>query len=146
MLDWYRKELEALIEEDDDIQEVVNNNILEVMEVLSKQGHSGYSIGYVRDILYRLLSYKPLTPLTGEEDEWEDVTELNDGVNMQQNKRCSTVFRHNNDNSTAYYIEARVFSDDGGESWFTNGNSHSEITFPFNVPDEPERIILGESE
>lgn len=55
------------------MQDLINKNILEIIEVFSNQGHSGFSAGYAISVLERLLRYKPLTPLTGEPDEWNEV-------------------------------------------------------------------------
>lgn len=141
LLDFAKEELARLGHKEDKMQQEMNKGILGIVEKFSEQGHSGFSASYALGILTRLLEYKSLTPITGEEDEWFDVSELSDG-SMQQNKRCSAIFRENNDNSTAYYIDGKVFSDDGGVSWWSGNGSAIPITLPFNVPEEPERIIL----
>jgi hypothetical protein len=147
LLDWARFELERLtngVGENDEMQKVMNENILELLGVFSKQGHTGFSANYLIPILSRLMSYKPITPLTGEDDEWDDVSAWWDAKSVQQNKRFSAVFRENNDNSTAYWVDGRVFSDDGGKTWFIKGGGASSVRvcFPWMVPDKPEHIIL----
>jgi hypothetical protein len=145
LTDWAKSELDRLITGDSDgaeMQRAITKNILEIVEVFSKQGHSGFSASYALNIIKRLLDWKPITPLTGEDSEWIDQTESNGGNSLQQNNRCSAVFRHNNDNSTAYYIDGKVFSDDGGESWFTNKESCVPVIFPYVVPEKPEYIII----
>lgn len=141
LTNWAKSELERIGGQDDEMQQLMNKNILEVVEVFSNQGHSGFSASYALDIIKRLLDWKPITPITGEEDEWMEVSENMDG-STQQNKRCSAVFRENNDNSTAYYIDGKVFSDDGGETWWTGKDSFIPVVFPFVIPESPERIIL----
>jgi hypothetical protein len=81
--------------------------------------------------------YKPLGPLTGEDDEWQKIDN-----NLFQNKRYSAVFKKGKDGK-AYNVEARVFSDDGGKTWFGNKNSWEYIDFPYTVPNEPEKVILN---
>ena len=54
------------------------------------------------------------------------------------------MFRDNFDNSTAHYIEGKIFSDNGGITWFTNRNSFVPVTFPYDVPDKPESVYLDE--
>jgi hypothetical protein len=142
LVEWAKAELERIGGKDDEMQQAMNKDILQIVEVFSEQGHSGFSAGYALNIIKRLLNWKPITPLTGEDDEWCDVPSWDDGENSQQNKRCSAVFRKNFDNSTAYYINGKVFSDDGGKSWFTNRDSFVPITFPYVVPEKPERIIV----
>lgn len=145
VVEFAKSELERLVENNDEMQIIMNNNIIEVLEVLSKQGHTGFSINYLMGTLNRLVDFKPISPLTGEDDEWNDVSEMC-GSNTQQNKRCPAVFRNDNDNSTARYQEGKVFTEDGGETWFTSSDSSIPITFPFVVPDKPEYVYLNPSE
>lgn len=121
-------------------QEWVTKNILDLIEVFDRQGHSGMSGAYVLRMFTRLANFKPVAPLTGEEGEWAESF----GRNTQQNKRCSSVFRENGDNSTAYDIDGKIFSDDGGKTWYSGKGSFTPVTFPYFTPDEPERIILEE--
>jgi hypothetical protein len=41
-----------------------------------------------------------------------------------------------------YDLEAKIFSDDGGKSWFTDRRSAEEITFPYYPPVHPQEILL----
>jgi hypothetical protein len=141
LVDWAKEELVRIGGQDDEMQQAMNRDILQIVETFSDQGHSGFSAGYALNIIKRLLNWKPILPLTGEDDEWGE-TYKGDEEKTQQNKRCSAVFRKNYDNSTAYYINGKVFSDDKGESWYTDRNSFVPVTFPYDVPEQPERIIL----
>lgn len=144
LANWAKAELDRLITDDEDgMQAEINKDILQIVEVFGNQGHSGFSASYALSIIKRLSAWKPITPLTGEDDEWGSVPEWDNGEQAQQNKRCPTVFRKNFDNSTAHYIDGKSFSDDGGKSWFTSGDSFIPVTFPYNVPEKPEYIILG---
>lgn len=143
MIEWAKEELDLLVENNDSIQIEINKNIMELVEVFAKQGHTGFTASYTIGILNRLIDHKPITPLTGSEDEWEEVFDKDS--NTQQNKRCSAVFRKDFDNSTAYYIDGKVFSDDGGETWYTNKDSRIPVIFPFRVPEHPEKVILKNS-
>ncbi|OUB57008.1 hypothetical protein [Bacillus thuringiensis] len=147
LVDWANEELNRLSQDiandgDNSMQEEMNKCVLGIVKVFSEQGHSGMSAAYALGLIKRLLSWKPITPLTGEESEWNDVGG-GTGESTQQNNRCSAIFRENNDNSTAYYIDGKVFSDDGGVTWFTNRDSRIPIVFPFVVPDQPEYVILS---
>lgn len=134
LLNFAKKELELIGDKDDSMQQLMNKQILEIIKVFENHGHSGFSANYAASILYRLLRFKPLKPLTGEDDEWN---EIRDG--LFQNNRFSEVFK---ENDKAYWINGKIFSDDGGETWYTSKDSRVEIEFPFIVPDKPERIIL----
>lgn len=103
--------------------------VLELIEVFSKQGHSGMSSSVIRNTFNSLASYKTITPLTGGDSEW---CEVSDGI--FQNNRCSNIFKQEGIfNGQAYNIDGRVFSDDGGKTWFTCKKSCIPITFPYNT-------------
>jgi len=121
------------------VQKMVTKNVMDILTVFDNQDHSGFSANYTINLVVRLLRWIPLTPLTGEEDEWY---EPNGPDNTQQNKRYTTVFRRNFDNSTAYNIRGKVFSNDGGKTWWTNRNSSVPVAFPYVVPVVPERVYL----
>lgn len=137
-----REELKRLrdVDEPDDMQDVIEKNILEIIETFSKQGHSGFSSSYCIPIINSLLKFEPITPLTGEEDEW---CEISDGI--FQNKRLSTVFKDKNRfEGKPYWLDGKIFSNDNGLSWYTNSNSCVLVEFPF-MPREPEKIFVKES-
>lgn len=62
--------------------------MLEILEKFFDQWDSGGAVWVVAPILQRLIAGKPLSPLTGEDDEW---LEVGDGV--LQNKRLGSVFK-----------------------------------------------------
>ena len=75
MVDYAKSELNRITDKCTDkdskeMQEMINNDIIEIIEVFSKQGHSGFSANYAISILTKLLSGKPISVLTGEYDEW----------------------------------------------------------------------------
>ena len=114
-------------------QNLIDRNMLFVFNLFKKYN-------FTKEDCYRicrLLSWKPIIPLTGAEEEWNTIKE-----GFEQNELCSSVFRYNKDNSTAHYMDGKIFSNDGGMSWYTNKESHINITFPFIVPDEPEKVYL----
>lgn len=71
--------------------------VVAMMETFTAYGHSGGSAYLTLQAFAKLADHKPLTPLTGEDDEWIDRTELNSGTPMWQNKRCSSVFKDKDD-------------------------------------------------
>lgn len=138
LVEYAKREL-AMIEHDEDgMQDLMDQNIIEILERAEAQGHSGFSAGYLISCLERLMRFLPLKPLTGEDDEWNEI-----GRGEYQNKRCSRVFKKNGE---AYDIEGKVFSRDGGRTWFMNSESHVRVTFPYAPPSKPERVILDEEE
>lgn len=81
--------------------------------------------------------YKPLNPLTGEDDEWGEPYGPDE---TQQNKRCPSVFRSKKE--PPHDIDAIAVSDNGGVSWFYCHLFMKEITFPYLPPVTPEKIYI----
>ena len=105
----------------------MQENLLELLTVFSKQGHSGASAPYCIGMFKTLASFEPLTPLNGTEDEWGEVE---DG--LLQNKRYSRVFKKDDQ---AYDIDGRVFRDPDG-ACYTNKDSRVDIEFPYTPKTE----------
>lgn len=84
----------------------------EIVDLFAKQGHSGGSAHITLGVIDKLLRFKPLTPLTGKDDEWMEV-----GEGEYQSKRCPTVFK---DAERAWDIDLPQI----GGAWQT-------ITFPY---------------
>jgi hypothetical protein len=134
------QELARIGQDDEGMQAAMNKHLLDMVKVFSDEDHSGFSAGYAINILERLLRYLPLTPI---EDTPEDWNETRPGC--YQHRRCSAVFKDKNQfGGKAYFLDAKVFSDDGGESWFTYSDSREVIEFPFAVPNSPKRYLVDE--
>ena len=141
LVSYAKSELARINTDNDPEQNVMDKHILRMVEEFANEGHTGFTAGYAIGILERLLRFLPLTPLTGEDDEWNNVgTEK--GEELFQNKRCSAVFKRGD--RPAFHLYGKKFSDDGGETWYTSRESRVEITFPYTVPTSPERVILME--
>lgn len=125
---------------EDEMNVAMRNHILHMVGEFANEGHSGFSANYAINILSKLFSWKPLSPLTGEDDEWNEI-----GDDWYQSKRAPDVFK---DKNGAYWAQGRVFwewytPDDGSEpfkSYFTSRDSRVPITFPFTMPDKPEYV------
>lgn len=128
------------------MQKMVTECVLELLRVFRRQGHSGFSASYVCGCFDRLVAFKPLSALTGEEDEWGDKVSHPDGTFFQQNKRCSSVFRDNGDNATAIDVDAVSFSDNGGVTFFSNGKLRKKygdtVRFPYYPPISPRKVYI----
>lgn len=74
-----------------------------ILETFFGQWDSGVSVSVVAPVLQRLIAGQPLSPLTGEDDEWVEV-----GPSVFQNKRCGSVFKDPrfHDGKLAYDIDA----------------------------------------
>jgi hypothetical protein len=124
---------------EDEWQEEICNHILDLLDTFAKGDHSGTSAPYTVRLFEKLALFQPIAKLTGEDWEWVDVGEQNGGP-LWQNKRCSRVFK---DLNGAYDIEGIIFydvflDDDGKErkSYYTCGDSHVRITFPYTPTSE----------
>jgi hypothetical protein len=129
LVDYAKSELDiaGLTADGDEYDVAVREAALEIIEKFSDQGHSGFSAGMVTNIVEKLMRFHPLTPLTGDDDEWTEVTE-----GVFQNKRCSHVFK---ENGRAYDINGRVFEEPNG-CRFTSRDSRVEVTFPYEPKTE----------
>ncbi len=112
----------------DEMQEMICKNMLDIIKIFEKQGHTDLTGNYVISHLTQLLKYEPISPLTGEDSEWNNI---NNG--KFQNKRCSHVFKDSKDGK-AYDSEAIIFyheNDDGSKSHFGSRDSIQFIEFPY---------------
>jgi hypothetical protein len=138
LLNFAERELARIPKDDEGMQELMNKHILDMVKVFCEEGHSGFSANYAINILNRLLRRLPLSPI---EDTPEDWNEVRPGV--CQHRRCSSVFKDKSQfDGKAYALQAKVFSDDGGETWFSNRDSQEVIEFPYDVPASPKRYHL----
>lgn len=124
MYEFAKKELELAGYFDKDLNEMIANAVLGLIKVFGGQGHSELSAIFCIQLFSQLAAFKPLTPLTGEDNEWNEVE-----PGMYQNKRCSTIFK---EKGKAYNIYGRVFKEPNG-SCYTNFKSRTPVTFPYEL-------------
>ena len=127
----------------DEMNRMMRKHILHMMQEFANEGHSGFSASYAISILTKLMDFKPLSPLTGEDSEWVNVSDYGPEPHYQ-NKRRSSVFK--NADGSCYDIDGKVFWEcampyEEGEkpykSYYTNRESRVPVTFPYTVPDKP---------
>jgi hypothetical protein len=87
----------ALVNFGDDDSRVM----VEILEKFFDHWDSGGAVHAVAPVLQRLIAGKPLSPLTGHEDEW--VIHDFDNDCYAQNKRCGSVFKRRD--GSAYTID-----------------------------------------
>ena len=129
--DFAREELTSagLFDKDSDYNGMLGESVMRLIETFAAEGHSGMSASLALQAFTTLANGNPLTPLTGADDEWTDVS---DG--LLQNRRCSHVFKGANG---AYDIDGIIFRDPDG-STVTNGDSRVPVTFPYT----PQSIVV----
>jgi hypothetical protein len=123
--------------------------VLELVECFAKQGHSGMSASVVANLFKDVSSYKPLSPITCEDDEWSNEI---DG-RVFQNKRCPAIFKEGK-NGRPYYLDAIVWTEKNGNAFTGKVNDISSCQFiklpfipkTFYVLIDEERNIIGKDE
>lgn len=116
----------------DSTSKQLKKDVLELIKVFSNQGHSGSNASAVVRLFSILASYDCLAPLTGEDNEWNDVSEQS-GYPFWQNKRHSSVFKK--EDGSCIDTNAKVFIDPEGYS-YTSKDSIVVITFPYQPKTE----------
>ena len=92
----------GLFDNDSDYNGEIGKAVMELIETFSNQEHSGASASIVCSIFNQLAQYKPLGGITGDQDEWSDVSN-----NIFQNKRLGSVFKQSDiHNCKPYYLDA----------------------------------------
>ena len=119
----------------DEMQEAICKHVMKLLEVFNEEGHSGSSAPYAINMFSKLAGFEPLVPLTGEDWEWNVVTDYS-GEPYYQNKRCSHVFKKAD--GKAYDSNGKVFwewyTDEDGEkrkSHYQCSHSRVYIEFPY---------------
>lgn len=104
---WAEAELQraGLFDKDSDYEGMLGEAIMELVRSFSRQGHSGMSAAMTSEIFSRLSSWKPLTPLTDDPNEWMELEEEMVGYPEMR-------FQSRRDPS--------CFSGDGGKTYWSN--------------------------
>ena len=103
----------GLFDKDSDYEGMIGEAVLELIQTMAKQGHSGFSAGMVRELFNKLSNYETLTPITENPDEWMDV-----------NDYCKDI-----EKGTLYQSKRNpaIFSKDGLKTWYhVDGKSLEE--------------------
>lgn len=90
LVSFAREELDrlGLFDADSDYGGELGEAVMELIETFAKQGHSGMSAESVVKLFSRLASFKPLTHVTANPDEWIAI-----GPNEWVCKRCPHLIR-----------------------------------------------------
>ena len=115
-------------EQEDGPNKWIQENVLELIRVFAKQGHSGFSASYCISVFSTLAKFEPLGPILGTDDEWNEV-----GDGVWQNNRCSHIFK--DPDGRAYDINGRIFREPNG-GCYTNSDSRVYIEFPYTPKSE----------
>ena len=119
-----RRELEITgwFKEDGMYDGMIGPSVMRLIEVFAAEGHSGLSANIAISLFERVARQEPLSPLSGEDHEWNEVE-----PGLYQNNRCSHVFKKD---GCAYDINGRIFRRSNGVT-YTNRDSHVDVEFPY---------------
>jgi hypothetical protein len=78
--------------------------MMEILTIFFSRWNSGGAVWAMVPVLQKCVTGAPLTPLTGDEDEWRNVT---CDPECRQNVRCSSVFSQG---GRAYDIDNRAWN------------------------------------
>ena len=115
-----RKELElaGLFDKDSDYNGMISKAVMKLIEVFSKQGHSGCSARQVIKIFHRVANYGLLMPINKpKEGEYNIVAGGGIGKDIYQSCRLSSLF-----------------SSDSGKTWYDidlPGKRRQYVKFPY---------------
>ena len=133
--EYFNSELEILKKQNSDkliISDFIED-IYNIIDKFSKQGHSGMSASYYSHIISKtiknILSYKPLSPIYNDDINWINVDN-----NVYQNKRVGALFK-DNINGKPYYFDAIIWKGVDEYDTYTGSNENTSslqyVKFPF---------------
>lgn len=155
MTEWAKREVEIAVARERKAEGVKEGEFsyggayyesaLKAFESLCEDGHSGFSIGFTKDILNRLIDGKCLTPIEDTEDVWNDISHygaIDDGCRKYQCKRMSGLFKDvYADGSIHYHDVTRYYCKDintGATYKFGLVSELLDEMFPITMPYVPE--------
>lgn len=121
MKDWAAKEI-ALDRDDastdNEYYNLILDNVQEAYDILLNAGHSGMSIQIAKELLNRLIDGKPLTEIDLDDpDIWNLITEEDDGTQLYQCSRMSSLFKYAKDDQISYKDNNRVVCMEGSPTY-----------------------------
>lgn len=118
LLQHAKAELRAagMFDEDSDFNGEIGVQVTSLMETLNAYQHSGGSLELTLEVFDKIAHHMPLTPLTGEDSEWETPPSASPAIGIEVNRRCTQVFR---DKDMAWDVR----------------KGRTPITFPYTPPE-----------
>lgn len=95
--------------------------ILALCEKFGNSGQSGGSAPYtataITQALKKLLLQEPICPITGIDEEWNNIREMSEDDEMtHQNNRCSAIFKGNS--GKCWYLDAIIWKEVNGSTYY----------------------------
>lgn len=132
-----QQELEALdyYNTEDETLKQIRDDVMALIAIFLGQQHNKESGCIVGSMFNNLINFRRLSPLKGDDNEWLDITDINDGHTLFQNKRCVTVFKNED---CAYNMEAFIFEYPDGKRFITKNSIGRIDCFPYT----PNPVIV----
>lgn len=162
MINWAEKEIElacarerASSEEMCDYGIACYQSALKAFKSLLEDEHSGYSIGVTKNILNRLIDYKPLTPIEDTPDIWNEIIMYKTSdtdIKTYQCTRMSSLFKDVYSDGTTKYSDVQrtvvTYVDNPGITWSSGTaseiiNELYPITMPY-APSSKQYVVYAE--
>ena len=143
------RELEILIKTTPDA--IIRHFVPEIIALCAAFGNSGqsggsapYTASALSQAVKKLCLQQNITPLTGEDDEWNDIGDLDKGT--YQNNRLSSVFKEGK-NGNAYYLGAITWKTQKGSTWrgtakTKDGKSITSRQYIKSFPFKPQEFVI----
>lgn len=126
----------GMFDSDADYGGALGNAVLELITTFAGQGHSGMSAAMTISMFTELASFKPLSGITSDPDEWVHVFDEGDQPTWQ-NKRRNTSFSRDG-GKTWYDIDDASLSN--GDTWFTEEQTKQYVR-EVGLPEDTDLVI-----
>ena len=139
LVEFAKREFSELgwLDGDDKMQKLVCENVIELLQAFSNQGHSGFSGGYILSLFSQLVNFNPITEVKDENLFWSGC-----GRDVMQHKKMPTIFKSN---GKTYWIDGVVFECDSGTRW-SSSDSKMIVDMPLRASDLKTEVILVDSD
>jgi hypothetical protein len=123
-LTYAERELDILVKSAESVNRpIIEEFIPEILALVDKFGNSGQSGGsapYVATAISQAVKHlclqEPICPITGIDEEWNEVTDMDENKQtLYQNNRCSALFK--NADGKCWYLDAIIWKDQKGLCW-----------------------------
>lgn len=115
-----------------DYEGLIATSLRALVAAFSGQGHSGESAAMTLNLFDRLVNYKPISPLLGTPDEWQDMSSYDSSPpgTLFQNVRCSSVFKRGD---KVYDVGMKtVYVRQDGSSFTVSDEEPPLVCFPYS--------------
>lgn len=135
----------GLLSGTDPLEEKLVASLRGLIREFAAQDHSGSTASMTLSLFDRLVHYKPLTPLTGDELEWNEVPAEQAGPDGPRfvNKRCSSVLKYADGRAVDVGMLPTYVLPNGMASTRSTDRP-PEVTFPY-MPGLPPFIAVDAS-